>query len=141
MKLDSKENANVSHYDALNGKPAILEKDNDGSFLYRYDIEPETGVNPDGVETQSETGEISPETQSGWKCKEVRVWGEPTKANIKKAVIRSIIDETEEFSLVNAYNAHQMGVKDDPEAVDEYKDYLRLLARIDATITRDLSNL
>lgn len=141
MKLDSKENANVSHYDALNGKPVVLEKDNDGSFLYRYDIEPEAGENPEDVATQSEAVETPVATQSGWRCKEVRVWGEPTKANIKKAVIRSIIDETEEFSLVNAYNAHQMGVKDDPVAVDEYKEYLRMLSRIDATITRDLSNL
>ena len=36
MKLNSIE-ANA-HYDMAHGKPAVLEKDNDGSFLYRFNI-------------------------------------------------------------------------------------------------------
>ena len=47
MKLNSIE-ANA-HYDMAHGKPAVLEKDNDGSFLYRFNIEPETGI-PEGKE-------------------------------------------------------------------------------------------
>ena len=45
MKLDLIEpNA---HYDMAHGKPAVLEYDNDGSWLYRLNIEPEMGI-PEG---------------------------------------------------------------------------------------------
>ena len=56
MKLDSiKANA---HYDMEHGKPAILEKDNDGSSLYRFNIEPEMGTR-EGKEKEKETQILS----------------------------------------------------------------------------------
>jgi len=112
------------------GKPAALEHDNDGSTIIRYNIEPEMGT-PDGE---------SEERQIGWQCHEVRIWDKPTKASLKKAIIRDVIDETAEFSLVNSYNKHILGIAPDDKAVAEYKEYLQFTEDLDAQIIRDLSN-
>lgn len=126
MKLNSIE-ANA-HYDMAHGKPAVLEHDNDGSSLYRFNIEAEFG------------NDEEPTVQTGWKCREVRTFDKPTKANLKKVIIRSILDETTEFDLVNSYNKHILGVVKDDAAVSEYKDYLRFTEDLDTMLTTDLSN-
>lgn len=128
MKLNSIE-ANA-HYDMVHGKPAVLEKDNDGSFIYRMNIEPEMGI-PDGKEK---------ETQIGWKCYEVRTFNQPTKENLKRTIIRSVIDETAEFDLVNSYNKHVLGVVVNEAAVTEYKEYLQFTEDLDALLKETLSN-
>lgn len=128
MKLDSI--AANAHYDMAHGKPAILEKDNDGSFLYRFNIEPEMGI-PEGQQE---------ETQIGWKCCEVRTFNKPTKENLKKTIIRSVIDETAEFDLVNSYNKHVLGVSVNESAVAEYKEYLQFTEDLDALLIETLSN-
>jgi hypothetical protein len=129
MKLNSF--APNARYDLEHGKPSVFEQDNDGSYLYRYNIEPEMGI-PEG---QNE------EIQIGWQCREVRVWQEPTKAVLKKAIIRSIIDETKEFDLVNAYNKHVLEIKVDSTAVDAYKEYLQFTEDLDAMLVSDFSNV
>ena len=129
MKLDSLEpNA---HYDMEHGMPAVLEKDNDGSVIYRVNINEEKAI-PDGE---------AEERQIGWSCYEVRTFDKPTKANLKRVFIRSVIDETAEFSLVNSYNKHILGIAPDDKAVAEYKEYLHFTEDLDAQIIRDLSNI
>lgn len=128
MKLDSLEpNA---HYDMAHGYPAVIEKDNDGSVIYRVNITEETAI-PDGE---------AEERQIGWSCYEVRTFDKPTKANLKRVFIRSVIDETAEFALVNSYNKHILGIATDDKAVAEYKEYLQFTEDLDAQIVRDLSN-
>lgn len=128
MKLDSLEpNA---HYDMAHGMPAVLEKDNDGSVIYRVNINEEKAI-PDGE---------AEERQIGWSCYEVRTFDKPTKANLKRVFIRSVIDETAEFALVNSYNKHILGIAPDDKAVAEYKEYLQFTEDLDAQIIRDLSN-
>lgn len=129
MKLDSLEpNA---HYDMAHGMPAVLEKDNDGSVIYRVNINEEKAI-PDGE---------AEERQIGWSCYEVRTFDKPTKANLKRVFIRSVIDETAEFALVNSYNKHILGIAPDDKAVAEYKEYLQFTEDLDAQIFRDLSNI
>ncbi len=128
MKLNSIE-ANA-HYDMAHGKPEILEKDNDGSYLYRFNIEPEMGI-PYGGEK---------EVQIGWKCYEVRTFNKPTKSNLKKVIIRSVLDETAEFDLVNSYNKHILGVVVDKNAVAAYKEYLQFTEDLDGLLVNTLSN-
>ena len=129
MKLNSLEpNA---HYDLAHGIPAVLEKDNDGSVIYRVNITEETAI-PDGE---------AEERQIGWSCYEVRTFDKPTKANVKRVFIRSVIDETAEFALVNSYNKHILGIAPDDKAVAEYKEYLQFTEDLDAQIIRDLSNI
>ena len=125
MKLNSLE-PNAS-YDLVNGKPSIFKKDNDGSFIYRYNIEPEMGINE---------GEIE-EIQIGWKCREIRIWTQLTKSELKKAIIRSIIDDTKELDIINAYNKHIIGIKIDDTAVDTYKEFLQLIEDLDAMLISD----
>ena len=128
MKLNSLEpNA---RYDLAHGIPAVLEKDNDGSVIYRVNITEETAI-PDGE---------AEERQIGWSCYEVRTFDKPTKANVKRVFIRSVIDETAEFALVNSYNKHILGIAPDDKAVAEYKEYLQFTEDLDAQIIRDLSN-
>ena len=128
MKLDSLEpNA---HYDMEHGMPSVLEKDNDGSVIYRVNINEEKAI-PDGE---------AEERQIGWSCYEVRTFDKPTKANLKRVFIRSVIDETAEFALVNSYNKHILGIAPDDKAVAEYKEYLQFTEDLDAQIIRDLSN-
>lgn len=128
MKLNLIE-ANA-HYDMVHGKPAVLEIDNDGSNIYRFNIEAEMGI-PDGKES---------EVQIGWKCCEIRTWNKPTKANLKKAIIRSILDESAEFDLVNSYNKHALGIAPNDNAVVAYKEYLQFTEDLDALLLTDLSN-
>lgn len=121
-----------AHYDMVHDKPAVLEHDNDGSNIYRFNIEPEMG-------TTDESGkESETEVQIGWKCCEIRIWSNPTKANLKKAIIRSIIDETTEFDLVNSYNKHVLGIAPNEKAVADYKEYLQFTEDLDMMLRTDL---
>lgn len=129
MKLNSL--APNARYDLEHGKPSVFEQDNDGSNLYRYNIELEMGI-PDG-----QTEEI----QVGWQCREIRIWEKPTKAVLKKSVIRSIVDESAEFDIVNSYNKHVLGVKLDTTAVDNYKEYLQFTEDLDTMLISDFSTL
>lgn len=116
-----------ARYDLVHGKPSTFQKDNDGSFLYRYNIDPEMGI----VDGETE------ESQIGWKCREIRVWEAPTKAVLKKSIIRSIMDDSAEFDVVNSYNKHVLGVKEDSTAVDEYKEYLQFTEDLDTMLLSD----
>lgn len=125
-----------AHYDMTHGQPKVLEKDNDGSCIIRLNVAPEMGGNGD-IAPQSENDEPA---QTGWSCYEVRTFAEPTKANLKKAIIRSIVDETAEFDLVNSYNKHVLGIKVDEAAVQKYKDFLTLTEEIDAVLVESLKS-
>lgn len=117
-----------AQYDMLHGKPAVIEPDNDGSFLYRYNIKEQFSV-PEGK---------TEEEQSGWECRELRIWEPPTKTTLKKAIIRSILDGPEEFALVNSYNKHILGIKTDETAVEQYKEFLQFTEELDALLITDL---
>lgn len=127
MKLNSL--APNAKYDLVHGKPSTFEKDNDGSHLYRYNIQQEMGI-PDGEKK---------EVQIGWECREIRIWEQPTKGVLKKAIIRSVLDESAEFNLVNSYNKHILGIKEDTTALDEYKEYLRFTEDVDKMLLTDFS--
>lgn len=120
-----------AHYDMVHGIPSAIERDNDGSFVYRLNITPEYGVD----ETTGEQGE-----QIGWSCFETRCWGNPAKNIIERAVIRNVIDDCSEFDLVNSYNKNVLGVEKSEKAVAEYKEYLQFTTDLSAQITSDLAN-
>ena len=77
----------------------------------------------------------------GWQCREIRIWEKLTKAVLKKSVIRSIVDESAEFDIVNSYNKHVLGVKLDTTAVDNYKEYLQFTEDLDTMLISDFSTL
>lgn len=120
-----------ARYDLAHGKPSVFEKDNDGSFMYRYNIEPEMGIKEGETE----------ETQIGWMCREIRIWSQPTKSVLKKAIIRSVVDDTAEFDIVNSYNKHVLKIKLDATAVDAYKEYLQFTEDLEAMLISDFSTV
>lgn len=120
-----------ARYDLTHGKPSVFEKDNDGSFMYRYNIEPEMGI---------KDGETK-ETQIGWMCREIRIWSQPAKSVLKKAIIRSVVDDTAEFDIVNSYNKHVLEIKLDATAVDAYKEYLQFTEDLEAMLISDFSTV
>jgi len=115
-----------AHYDMVHGQPTVFEKDVDGSTLYRINIAPEF----DSEE---------PEKQIGWKCYEIRVVGEVTAGNLEHTMFRSVINESAEFALVNAYNSHVLKVKVDANAVAAYKEHLQFKVDLEARIAADLA--
>ena len=114
-----------------NVRPAIIQDLGNGSFHYNYNV----------TERKIEDEEVGEKTVYDYDT--VQVWEKPTYDNLTRAIIRSEIDETEEFSLINDYYAAQLGVEKDEDrktkAVNDYKDYLAHVADIKQMVRDDLA--
>lgn len=112
-------------------RPAVIQPLGNGAFHYNYNIVERQETNP-------ETGEI----KTVYDYDTVKVWNEPTYAKLVKAVIRDMLDETQEFNIINEYNAAVLGVITDSdkkaEAKAAYKEYLTKVASIKAMVQIDL---
>ena len=95
-------------------QPERLTIDNDGTYVFRWNIK-----------------EITEEERTQWQCDEVRCSGTPDIDKVKLAIIRDSYDADKEFSIINKYNSHQLGVTVNPDAVDNYTEYLTFLKEID----------
>lgn len=113
-----------AYYNMVEGKPQSLEQEEEGKFIYRYGVQPQ--MVSDGGEEQ----------QVGWQCREVHI-SEPTKAAVKKAIIRSVIDVSEELALINDYNKHILKIKEDADAVGRYKAFLQFMVDLDEMLSAD----
>ena len=105
-------------------RPAIILPLGNGSYHYNYNI----------VEEKGEKTVYNYDT--------VQVWQKPDYENLTRAVIRSEIDETEEFSLINDYYAAQLGIETDEDrkakAVADYKAHLSRVIAIKTMVKNDL---
>lgn len=114
-----------------NVRPAIIQDLGNGSYHYNYNVVERT------VEDE-ETGE-----KTVYDYDTVQVWEKPTYDNLTRAIIRSELDETEEFSLINDYYAAQLGIETDDgrkaKAVSDYKAYLQHVADIKQMVRADLA--
>lgn len=114
-----------------NVRPAIIQDLGNGSYHYNYNVVERT------VEDE-ETGE-----KTVYDYDTVQVWEKPTYDNLTRAIIRSELDETEEFSLINDYYAAQLGIETDDDrkakAVSDYKAYLKHVADIKQMVRADLA--
>ena len=112
-------------------RPATIQPLGNGAYHYNYNIVERT-------ETDPETGEV----RTVYDYDTVKVWDEPTYEKLVKAVIREKLDETEEFSIINEYNAGVLGVITDSAAKaaakQAYKDYLTFVASTKAMVRQDL---
>jgi hypothetical protein len=113
-----------AHCDLIHGAPVALEHDKDGSHIFNFNVE---------EETELEEGKKKP-TKIGYKYRTVRIFEEPTRKNIKKAVIRATLSESEEFALVNAYNSFNLGIITDESVVERYESYLHFLNDLDVML-------
>lgn len=114
-----------------NVRPDIIQDLGNGSYHYNYNVVERT------VEDE-ETGE-----KTVYDYDTVQVWEKPTYDNLTRAIIRSELDETEEFSLINDYYAAQLGIETDDDrkakAVSDYKAYLQHVADIKQMVRADLA--
>lgn len=113
--------ANAASCDLQHGRPVTLERDNDGSYIFTFNVTEHKEI-PEGK---------SKAVLVGYDYREVRFFGDPNKKNIKKAIIRATVSETEEFALINAYNMAMMNIVVDENAIDEYDSYLHFINDID----------
>lgn len=116
-----------------NVRPAIIQDLGNGSFHYNYNV----------TERKIEDEEVGEKTVYDYDT--VQVWEKPTYENLTRAIIRSEIDETEEFSLINDYYATQLGIETDEDrktkAVNDYKAYLSHVADIKQMVRDDLATV
>lgn len=116
-----------------NVRPAIIQDLGNGSFHYNYNV----------TERKIEDEEVGEKTVYDYDT--VQVWEKPTYDNLTRAIIRSEIDETEEFSLINDYYAAQLGIETDKDrkekAVNDYKAYLAHVAEIKQMVRDDLATV
>lgn len=114
-----------------NVRPAIIQDLGNGSYHYNYNV----------VERTVEDEETGKKTVYDYDT--VQVWEKPTYDNLTRAIIRSELDETEEFSLINDYYAAQLGIETDDgrkaKAVSDYKAYLQHVADIKQMVRADLA--
>ena len=112
-------------------RPAVIQPLGNGAYHYNYNI-------VERQETDPETGEI----KTVYDYDTVKVWDKPTYEKLVKAVIREKLDETQEFAIINEYNAGVLGVITDTtkkqKAKQAYKDYLTFVAATKAMVKADL---
>lgn len=113
---------NNASYDTIYGKPSFLEK-RGNKTLVRLNIKE--------VFDKSEDTEI--EKLIGYSCYEVFVVEEPTKDNIKRAIMKDIYPYSE-TELINNYQTYKMGITTDKNAEKLYVDYLKVLNELDKMI-------
>lgn len=113
-------------------RPAVIQPLGNGAYHYNYNIVERT-------ETNSETGE----SKTVYDYDTVKVWNKPTYKKLVKAVVREKLDETEEFSIINEYNASVIGVITDNDAKtaakQAYKEYLTFVAETKAMVKVDVA--
>ncbi len=128
-----------------NIRPTAIQLLGNGAYHYNYNIverteevEPQTEATGDGVDIADTT----PQTRTAYDYNTVEVWGVPNYKDLTRAVIRSEVSETEEFGLINDYNAARAGLLDDDEAEkaeEAYTAHLRRVAEIKAMVKEDLA--
>ena len=110
--------------------PKVINLGN-GRFHYNFNITEgtRTEIGPDGEEI----------SRPDFNCETVEIAGTPDYKKAVEARIRAKYSESEEFDLINSYNAAALGIDPDVdgEAVGKYTAYLRDLAEIKAEVAQD----
>lgn len=100
-----------------------------GSWQYNFNVRE--------IQVPVENG-TEGETRTAYEYESVIVWGYPTFDKCVKAVLRERRDETQEFNLVNRYNAFVLGVSEDEADRNDYIAYLREVKDVKAQVERDI---
>ena len=114
-----------------NQRPPKVVNLGNGRFHYNFNITEgtRTVIGPDGEEI----------SRPDFNCETVEIAGTPDYKKAVEARIRAKYSESEEFDLINSYNAAALGIDPDVdgEAVGKYTAYLRDLAEIKAEVAQD----
>lgn len=100
-----------------------------GSWQYNFNVRE--------IQVPVENG-TEGETRTAYEYESVIVWGYPTFDKCVKAVLRERRDETQEFNLVNRYNAFVLGVSEDEADRNDYIAYLREVKDVKTQVERDI---
>lgn len=113
-----------------NIKPSSIQLLGNGYYYYNYNVTESTEQ-----VFNEEIGKFEDVTY--YNFTQIKLYGTPNYRDCAKAVIRTIIDENDEFSLINKYNAYTFGLYEDETVVAEYKEYLRKLNEIKTNVKKD----
>lgn len=108
-----------------NDKPLVFLKLGNGAWYYNYNIEE--------VERENESGE----KEKSFDYDTVQVWGTPTTASVKKAVIAEYWDVTQEINLANNYERFRLGLTKDESFRYDYVEYLKKTDEIKKMVDSD----
>ena len=114
-----------------NQRPPKVVNLGNGRFHYNFHI-------TEGTRTETDT-EGNETTRATFDCETVEIAGTPNYKKAVEARIRDKYSESEEFDLINSYNAAALGIDPDTEGetVAKYTNYLRDLADIKAEVAQD----
>lgn len=128
-------------------RPLAIQPLGNGAYHYNYNIterteEVEPQVSGDDNPEGADIIDTTPTTRTTYDCDTVLVWGTPNYKDLTRAVIRSEVSETEEFGLINDYNAARAGLLEEDEAEkaeEAYTAHLRRVAEIKAMVKADIA--
>lgn len=105
-------------------KPSIIEKLGNGTYYYNYDI-------------KSQVVDVEQTQETRWTYIQAHLRGVPSYAVCVRGVIRQFVTAEDELSLINKYNAYQMGVINDSSICTEYQEYVGLVSSIKSNVKKD----
>lgn len=109
----------------MNVYPQPTQKLGNNTYYYNYDVRE--------VEVTLEDG--TKETQYNYV--QVLLNGQPNYKDCVRAVVRSFLTIDEEFDLINSYNSSMLYNNDNTSVLEDYQNYLNLLAEIKTKIKQD----
>lgn len=128
-------------------RPTAIQPLGNGAYHYNYNIKARTQeAEPQAQEENADgiTADIMAQIPGVvYDYDTVEVWGVPNYKDLTRTVIRAEVSETEEFGLINDYNAAKAGLIDDEaeaeEAETRYTAHLRRVSEIKAMVKVDLT--
>lgn len=128
-------------------RPTAIQPLGNGAYHYNYNIKARTQeAEPQAQEENADgiTADIMAQIPGVvYDYDTVEVWGVPNYKDLTRAVIRAEVSETEEFGLINDYNAAKAGLIDDEAEAEEakarYTAHLRRVSEIKAMVKVDLT--
>ncbi len=128
-------------------RPTAIQPLGNGAYHYNYNIKARTQeAEPQAQEENADgiTADIMAQIPGVvYDYDTVEVWGMPNYKDLTRAVIRAEVSETEEFGLINDYNAAKAGLIDDEAEAEEakarYTAHLRRVSEIKAMVKVDLT--
>lgn len=110
-------------------QPQAIEKLGNGTYYYNYDIQSKQVTITDGKDQKEETR---------WTYIQAHLRGVPSYAACVQGIIRQFVTAEDELSLINKYNAYQMGAINDSSICAEYQEYVGLVSSIKSNVKKDL---
>lgn len=115
-----------------NNRPATFEQVAPNRYRYNYNVRE--------VEKEEQGADGQTVTTTAYDYDFVEFGGQPNYSTIVRLILREEKNETQEFELVNRYNAVVIGLSNDETAVDEYKAWLAHVEDVKAMVRKDLND-